>query len=177
MQGQFSGEISALELAGGLRDIYAEFTDSVRALGGKAKGKKYSGKMGESFAHWIGGAHVTTDREQLCQKFLRDVQERLELLSYALEGLDEESVARACGVAADVMMEPVPAKSDSTTDLMRRAMVGQILPFLPHLSAEKLTELKQQLDAAYTRWQRLPVEREVGKELTRLIDAKKRQEI
>ena len=49
--------------------IYDEFTESVKTLGSKAKGRS-SSKFGGSFAHWVGGEHVVTDRESLCEKFL-----------------------------------------------------------------------------------------------------------
>lgn len=169
MERETSSSITPGEIAGRLSYIYEEFTEAVRALGSKARGGRRSGKMAASMAHWVGGSHVTTDREQLCDKFLADVQSQLELLSLALEGASEAEAAEACGIAAEILTEPRPSKSDSTTDLMKRAMIGQVIPFLGYVRREELVRIKERLDQAYTRWQLLPVEKEVKKELDRLI--------
>ena len=42
--------------------------------------------MGNSFLHWIGGSHIRTDRDRLCEEFLEKVQAQLELIRTALEG-------------------------------------------------------------------------------------------
>ena len=75
-------ELALCGMAKQLEDIYREFTDSVKALGSKSKDGKRSRstKMGSSIAHWVGGSHVTTDRETLCEKFLADVKGQLEML-------------------------------------------------------------------------------------------------
>lgn len=165
-------EITVLDLAKGIRKLYGDFTEAVKELGGKSKGKNGSSKLGSSFAHWIGGSHVKTDRELLCEKFLQDVQSHLEMFLYALEGADEETRAQACAMVAETMFEPVPSKSNATTDLMKRAMIGQAKPILSYLKKEKLMELKRLLDASYNRWQRLPVEKEVSDEMGRLIQGR-----
>lgn len=166
MEGQNPDMVSVKELAQKLSGIYEEFTDSVKALG--AKGTKRSGKFGASMAHWVGGSHVTTDREGLCEKFLADVQGHLELFLLALEDVPEAEAAEAAGIAADIMMQPCPPKSDATTDLMKRAMVGQARPLLPFLTQEKLEELAERMKKSYNRWQRLPIEQEMIKEMERL---------
>ena len=72
-----------------LREMYDEFTQSVQDLGNKAKGRSTAGnKMGNSFLHWIGGSHIRTDRDRLCEEFLEKVQAQLELIRTALEGGD-----------------------------------------------------------------------------------------
>ena len=58
------------EIAGGLAGIYEDFTESVQSLGGK--GRKRSGKFASSVMQWVGGSRAVSDREQLCNKFLRD---------------------------------------------------------------------------------------------------------
>ena len=68
------GSIGPKDIAGQLAGIYEDFTEAVQALGGK--GKKRSGKLVSSMAKWVGGSHVVTDREQLCQKFLADVDRK-----------------------------------------------------------------------------------------------------
>ncbi len=155
-----------LEIAGRLAGIYEDFTEAVKALGGK--GKKRSGKFASSVMQWVGGRHAVSDREQLCEGFLADVQGQLELLTLALEGAGPEEQADACALAAETITCPRPARSDSTTDLMKRAMIGQITPFLSYMRQEDLRRILDRMDQAYTRWQLLPVEKEVKKELERL---------
>ena len=165
--------ISSLnEAAKKLSNIYEEFTEAVQSLGNKAKGRARSSKMGGSFAHWIGGSHVVTDRESLCEKFLADVQGHLELLRIAMEGAEPDEISGACSLIADLMMEPRPAKSDATTDLMKRAMIGQVKPFLPFVPVEQLVKLQEQMENAYGRWKMLPVEKEIYKEVKWLISEK-----
>lgn len=148
--------------------IYDEFTESVKTLGSKAKGRS-SSKFGGSFAHWVGGEHVVTDRESLCEKFLQDVQGHLELMQIAMEGLEFSVVTQACEILADILMQTVPASSNATTDLMKRAMIGQVTPFFPYVSMEHLKELQKQMETAYGKWKMLPVEKQVYKEVKRLI--------
>ena len=66
-------------------------------------------------------------------------------------------------------MEPCPPKSDSTTDLMRRAMIGQAKPLLPYLTSEKLEEKTELLKKSYSRWNRLTIEKEIIREMEGLI--------
>lgn len=166
MSGQNPDAVTLKEMAEHLADIYEDFTSAVKALG--AKGTKRSGKFGSSMAHWVGGGHVTTDREGLCEKFLADVQGHLELFLLALEGEPEAEAAEAAGIAVDIMLQPCPPRSDATTDLMKRAMVGQAKPLLPFLTREKLVEMQERLKKTYSRWQRLPIEQEMIKEMERL---------
>ncbi len=168
MTGQKLEETTLRNLAEGLGAIYEGFTETVKALGAKSKGGKRSSKLGGSIAHWVGGGHVTTDREALCEKFLADVQGQLELLLTAAEYAPREEAEEAAAIAVDIMAEPRPAKSDATTDLMRRAMIGQAKPLLPYLTAQKRSQVLELLKGAYSRWQRLPVEAEVIRELERL---------
>ena len=156
-----------IEIAGHLAEIYEDFTESVQALGGK--GRRRSGKFASSVMQWVGGRHASSDREQLCNKFLADVQGQLELLTLAMEMADEEERAEACWIAAEIITAPRPAKSDSTTDLMKRAMIGQAVPFLKYVKKERLIQIRDRMRQAYTRWQLLPVEKDVKKELDRLI--------
>lgn len=156
-----SGGTGLIETAEYLESIYEKFVEDVKALGAKRKDGKRSTKMGSSMAHWVGGSHVTTDREGLCEKFLSDVQGHLELLVAALEYSEPKEASEAAGIAVDIMMKPCPPKSDSTTDLMRRAMIGQAKPLLPYLTEEKREEKAALLKGAYSRWNRLPVEREM----------------
>lgn len=153
--------------------IYEEFTEAVQALGRKSKGR---GKMSSSLAHWIGGSHVVTDRERLCEKFLTDVQGQLELLQLALEAAerntaDLETAARVCMIIADILTKPCPANSNATTDLMKRAMIGQVKPFLIYLEQEQLLYIQKRLEQAYGRWKMLPVEKEIYREIKRRISS------
>lgn len=157
-----SEESTAVTIAHGIEEIFREFTDEVRKIGGKYGGK---GKMGSSVLHWLAGSHVKTQRDVLCEKFLSDVQAQLKLFDAALEDADEEEVSRACEVLAEVLSNPVPANSNSTTDLMKRAMLGQLKPYLPGLSREKLLWTKKRIEDAYTKWQRLPVERDMIRDI------------
>ncbi|MCF0230305.1 MAG: hypothetical protein HUJ76_11525 [Parasporobacterium sp.] len=158
-------EITALDLALGIRKIYEGFEESIHALGGKKKGRKMVG----SLAHWVAGSHVRTERDVICDKFLEDVQSHLEMFDYSLEGLDENSVQEACGALIDICTEPVPADSNGTISLMKRAMISQVRKYLPMLSQEKLRQTGERLEKAYTKWQRLPVEKEVLQEIAGLL--------
>lgn len=155
-------------LAAKVQETYEEFTQSVRDLGNKAAGRS---KMGGSFLRWIGGSHITTPRDQLCEEFLTKVQSQLEFFTMAMEGASPEEQARACAVLADVMLQPVPVKSNATTDLMKRAMVSQFRPFLPYLTREKLAECLERMTSAYQRRQMLPVEKELVKAMEDLLRA------
>ena len=96
------------EIAGGLAGIYEDFTESVQSLGGK--GRKRSGKFASSVMQWVGGSRAVSDREQLCNKFLADVQGQLERLTLALETADEAERTEACGIAAWILTEPPSCK-------------------------------------------------------------------
>lgn len=146
------------ELAGQLKDSYDTFTKSVKDLGSKSMGKSGGSKMAGSFLRWIGGSHVTTPREQLSEEFLTHVRSQLEFLTVALEGASPDEAARAAVVLADIMLEPVPVRSNATTDLMKRAMVSQFMPFLPHLPLEQVAYHYERLTAVYKRRDMLPVE-------------------
>ena len=159
-------EITALSLAQEMEEIYHGFTDSVRSMGSRKNGKS---RLGTSVVHWMAGSHVKTERDILCDQFLQDVQRHLQTFDYALEGISEEEAQAACEVLADIMTEPLPAQSNSTTVLMKRAMIGQLMPYLGRLSTEKLAQIKERMESSYRKSQRLPVEREVLKELERLL--------
>ena len=90
------------------------------------------------------------------------------MLLLAAEYASREEAADAAALAVDIMSEPRPPKSDSTTDLMKRAMIGQAKPLFPYLRPEKRREVAERLKKAYSRWHRLPVETEVIRELERL---------
>lgn len=162
---QNPGSITSLNLAKEFEKIYEEFTQSVKALGAKNSGKKHSSKFGSSMVHWVAGNGAKTEREQLCEKFLSDVQKHMELFLLAVESDTPENSRQACEIAVDVIMQPVPAKSDATTDLMKRAMIGQARPLFPYLLKEKKEQLKEQLITSYSRWNRLPLEKEIIHEL------------
>lgn len=157
-----------LEQAEKLRTIYEDFTQSVKDLGNKAKGHAGS-KFGNSFAHWIGGGHIRTDRDRLCEEFLEHVQSHLEFLQTCLEGATPEEAAQVCGAVADVMLEPIPVRSNATTDLMKRAMRSQLRPLLKYLTKERLELGCQQIREGYRNRELLPVEREMLKEMERMI--------
>lgn len=163
-----SEKIALLEQAEKFRAIYEDFTKSVRELGNKAKGRAGS-KIGNSFAHWIGGGHIRTDRDRLCEEFLEHVQSQLELFQTCFEGASPEEVTQACNLVADVMLQPIPVESNSTTDLMKRAMRSQIKPLLPYLSRARLEQGMQQIQEGYRKRQLLPVEQELLREMERLL--------
>ncbi|MBQ9030047.1 MAG: hypothetical protein IJ106_01160 [Parasporobacterium sp.] len=161
-------EMTALSLAGDLEKIYSDFTDAIRSMGSK-NGRKGKSKLALSAMNWLTGGHIRTERDVLCEKFVQDVQKHLEIFDYALEDADETTAQEACAVLADTITTPIDPRSNSTTDLMKRAMIGRLIPYLPRLSREKLTELKEKLETAYPRNQRLPVERDVLKEIGKLL--------
>ena len=152
-----------------LCEIYNDFTKKVQSLGSKLKGGKRSSKFAGSFAHWVGGSHIKTEREVLCEQFLEDVQEQLELIMNIVDACDDAKATKLCDEVAEILMEPRDAYSDSTTDLMKRAMIGQVEPFLEFVSKEKLLELKDQMEKAYGVRKMLPVEKNIYKAAKRLI--------
>lgn len=169
---EMSGQTSAVGLADLVAKIgesYADFDQSVKDLGNKAKGRTGGSKMAGSFMRWIGGSHVTTPRDHLCEELLTKVQSQLEFFSVAMEGAPEEEQRTACGLLADIMLEPVPEQSNATTNLMRRAMASLFQPYLGYLTREKLEQCHQRFTQAYPRRQMLPVERELVKEMERLL--------
>jgi hypothetical protein len=157
------------EEAGKLFDIYEKFTEKVQSLSKKVNGKKRSSKFAGSFAHWIGGSHIKTEREVICEQFLEDVQALLAVLQEKIESCDAEETTKICDEVAQIIMQPRDASSDSTTDLMKRAMIGQIEPFLEYVSTEKLTQLKTEMENAYGLRQMLPVEKNIYKTVKRMI--------
>lgn len=161
-------EITALSIAGKLQEIYNEFTDSIRSMGGRKNGRRGRSRLGSSVLHWIAGSHVKTERDLLCDKFVQDVESCLQDFDYALEGVPEEEAQAACAAAADILVQAIPAGSNSTTDLMKRAMIGHVKPYLARLSQDKLAELLARVESSYPRRQRLPVEQEVLKEIKKL---------
>lgn len=164
-----SEEITVMALAEGLKDIYDGFTQSVRNMGKKSGSKRPSSKLAASALHWLAGNRIKTERDLLCDKFLEDVKSHLELFETALEGEDEEKAQEACFVVAKTLTEPVPANSNSTSDLMKRAMISQLKPWLSRLNKEQLRVIRERVETAYPRSKRLPVEREVLKEIAGLL--------
>ena len=67
------------------------------------------------------------------------------------------------------MLQPIPVESNSTTDLMKRAMRSQIKPLLPYLSRARLEQGMQQIQEGYRKRQLLPVEQELLREMERLL--------
>lgn len=165
-------EITALDLAKGLQDIYDGFVESIHAMGNKMNGKKGRSKLAGSVVHWLAGSHVKTERDLVCEKFIQDVESQLQIFDLALEGIPEEEARTACEAAADILTAPFPANSNKSTDLMRRAMIGQVKPYLPRLSREKLIQIRDRLEETYTRSQRFPVENEVLKDVRELLKQK-----
>ncbi len=137
-----------MEQAQKLKAIYDNFTESVRDLGNKAKGRS-SSKFGNSFAHWIAGGHIRTDREQLCEEFLDQVERHLEFLQTCLEEATPEEAAQACSAVADVILEPIPEHSNATTDLMKRAMRSKLKPMLKYLTPQRLELASRQIQEGY----------------------------
>lgn len=164
-----TGGITALQIAQGLSDIYDGFTESIRSMGSKANGKKGRSRFGLSALQWITGGHIKTERDVLCERFVQDVQKQLQTLDYALEGLPEEEAEEACAQAAMILSQPVPGDSNSTTVLMKRAMLSQVFPYLPRLSRPHLEIIRDRIEEAYRKSQRLPVETQVLKTIRGLL--------
>ncbi len=149
-----------------LRCIYQDFDQQME----DTKGRK-AGGLGESVMKWIGSSHVTTAREQVCNSFAERLQNHLERFLPAVEAAEAADAAETCAAAADIMLTTVPARSNATDDLMKRAMAAQFKPFLPYLPQEKLTECLTRIKSAYGR-QLFPAEKELVREMERLLGAK-----
>ena len=143
-----------------IRASYKEFIQSVQDLGNKAKGHTAgSNKMGGSFLRWIAGSHVSTPRDMLCEQFLEKVEEQLAQFSALLESAEAGERSEACDALAELMLEVRPVKSNSTTDLMRRAMASRFTPFLPNLSTAALKKHIEAYQTSYRPRDLLPVEK------------------
>lgn len=164
-----SDEITAMDLAEGMDKIYADFTESVKSMGSKHGSKFGKSRFGANVIHWIAGSHVRTERDAKCDQFLQDVESQLQTLDYVLEAASDEEAENACAALASIMSRPVPADSNATTDLMKRAMIGHLEPYLPRLSQSTLREIKERLELAYSKSHRLPVENEILKKIDALI--------
>lgn len=90
-------------------------------------------------------------------------------MAAALENASPEGAARAAYAAAEIILTPQPAGSNATTVLMKRAMIGQARPLLPYMDKEQLTMLRDRLARAYGRRQTFPVEKEMLKEMDKLL--------
>lgn len=162
---EISSAVRPEDLAENLIEVYRKFDEAVQAMGSKSKGGRRHSKIGASLANWIAGSHITTEREIICERFLTQVQEQLELLCAAVEGAGADETGAACRIAAEVMLEPQPVKSNATTVLMKRAVVGQLEPLLPYFPRELARECLERMRAAYPRHAQLPVEKELMKRL------------
>ena len=87
----------------------------------------------------------------------------------ALEGAGAEEAAEVWNAVADVMLEPIPGRSNATTDLMKRAMCSQFQPMLAFLTPEQLRGHYDRLKAAYRPRDLLPVEKELLREMERRL--------
>ena len=67
------------------------------------------------------------------------------------------------------MLDPIPSKSNATTDLMKRAMRSQFKPFLKYLTPEQLQTASEQIQEGYRLRDLLPVEREMVKEIEGML--------
>lgn len=143
-----------------IRASYEEFVQSVQDLGNKSKGHTAgNNKMGGSFLRWIAGSHVSTPRDLLCEQFLEKVEGQLVQFSALLEEAETGERSEACDALAELMLEVRPMKSNSTTDLMRRAMASRFTPYLPQLTTEALTKHTEAYKTAYRPRDLLPVEK------------------
>ena len=137
-----------MEQAQKLKAIYDNFTESVRDLGNKAKGRS-SSKFGNSFAHWIAGGHIRTDREQLCEEFLDQVERHLEFFANLPGGRQRRRRGPGMQRGGDVILEPIPEHSNATTDLMKRAMRSKLKPMLKYLTPQRLELASRQIQEGY----------------------------
>ncbi len=157
-----------LEMVKGVSALYADYTDKVRSLG--AKGKKRSGKGKDAFAHWIAGGFVTTDRERMSDEFYKELQGKLQLLLAAMEEKPGEEAAEAADELSRIMLEPKPKNSNATTDLMKRAVEAELMPFLSYMSKEALAKGAETLLKTYGKWQMLPNEKNLYKKMKELSE-------
>ena len=160
-------EMTLLDMVKGVSALYADYTDKVRSLG--AKGKKRSGKGKDAFAHWLAGGFVTTDRERMSDEFYEELQGKLSLLLTAMEESPEEERRVAADELSRIMLEPKPKNSNSTTDLMKRAVEAELIPFLPFMSKDALSEGAKTLLETYGKWQMLPREKELYQKIKELL--------
>ncbi|MBQ0059689.1 MAG: hypothetical protein KBS83_07075 [Lachnospiraceae bacterium] len=157
------------ETAAQFETIYEEFTNAIRALGSKVKGGKRKGKFGSKLARMLGGELVTTERDRLSEEFLDKVVANREKLLEMMQEASLEEQQEAAAIACDILMQVRPVESDSTTDLMKRAMIGQAESLLPYLSQEKVGEIHERISSAYTKRQMLPVESNMLKALKKYM--------
>lgn len=159
---------SALELAEGLKDIYGRFLQALEEAYQKNQLKPFGSKVAAGAREWIGGSLIKTERQVLCMQFQKDVKEQLKQMENALETEEADRICETLGVAVEILTQPVDPRSNTTADLMRRAMIREAKPYLSRISEEKRKQIRIRLERAYTKKQWLPVEEEIIKELYRL---------
>ena len=159
---------SGQELAEGLRDIYDRFLQALEEAYQKTQKKSFGKQVAAGAMQWVAGSYIKNERQLLCLQFQKEVKEQLAQMESALETEDEAKVSCALETAVDILTEPVNPRSNTTADLMIRAMILEAKPYLSQISEAKRRKILIRLERAYTRLQWLPVEEEVIKELYRL---------
>ena len=161
-------ELRVVELVNGLHDIYDKFVADVDESIRKDQRRKFGNKVAKGAVQWIGGSFIKTEKGLLCDQFSQKTSEQLELIENEIADLDKAEQARISDQVADILTITVDVRSNTTVDLMRRAMIGNIIPWLERMSPKKLNEVKLKLERAYPRSSWLPVEQEVMQEIYRL---------
>lgn len=142
-----------LKLTNRLKESYNAFEEAVK----KEESKRDVG----SFFQKLMGGFGTTRSDLLCDDFLEEVQRQMPRLQMALEAADPADAAEACAAVADTMLTPVGDELNSTTGLMKRAMVSLFLPLMPYLDRDKLKDFHARITGAYRKYDRLPVEEQL----------------
>lgn len=136
-----------------IQNSYQEFYVSVRAEDEKTSDHS------SGFLRRILGNYVSNPRNHLCDIFFEKVKGQIEQLAVLTEQASNEEQTEVSEALAKLMLQPRPRKSNSTEDLMYRAMVSQFIPFLPYLSLETLRLCVNQMNTAYRSIDLLPVEK------------------
>lgn len=158
-------DITLMSIVDGIDDIYKNFENEMTNLLANRKGRRAVLDL----AHLFTGTHASTDKDVILDRFINDMNKHLEILDQALDGLDQESVSKACASVVLKTSQTVPANSNSIVDLMKRAMIRAAIKYLPNLSKDELIDAKNRVSKAYPKWNRLPVEKEFLKEIDKLL--------
>ena len=123
-------------------------------------------KSGKGLAiRWAMGGGSMTRRDWVCEEFRRQVEALLQDLPEQLQEAETEDAHACADAIGELMLCPRNAASNDSADLMCRALVSLYQPLVGFLTAQQAEKYLLQLESAYPKRTRLPVEQALGKAL------------
>ncbi len=147
-----------------LIEIYNNFTEALSQL---SMGDTLGDRFGENLLYAIGTGHYKYERKRCCDNFTAQVDQQIGLILSDIETSDPAQIQQAISIVADLMLKTVPVESYRPDDLMVRAMVVKFQPLVSFLPKDRLRVHLDEMEAAYPKRLRMPVERNLIKEMKR----------